>query len=1172
MYRIVASYGGAHGAKDYFDKSLSRGDYYSEKGEIVGKWAGRGAERLGLLGKQIERADFHALCDGKMPGFGGNLTARKNDDEKRIVGFDIVADSVKAFSALWALTKDKNLEIMFQEAFDETMVDIEKKMVVRVRAKADIEAIEAGRAPGFCKEVKCRNKKSGETYFRKEYFRRSNNITYGSFMHFTTRPVADSATGKVFPFPQMHVHGFTFNATYDEHASPRKKGGPKGVWKAGNFADIKRDGNYFNARFQSRLTHKLVKAGYKIERDGKEWTLAGVPESLIEKFSKRTKDIEQEAARLGIVDAKEKEKLGARTRLGKDKGLPFHELYHIWWNEVADDGEKKAMENVAHQLCGAPQKEDPEIAAKQAMDHAIEHSFERQSALPETELATHGLKQAYGAALPEAIDAQLQRKDILREEKNLRTFVTTQNVWEEEKGLLTFVKQSQGTVPRLRSGKYSFMEREDHNGNKWELNDQQKQAVLKMLASNDRVNIIRGAAGTGKSTTLEDFKRACDEKNISVCGFAPTTDATFGLQKKGFHEAVTVQMLLVNPKHQERVRDGVILVDEAGLLSVPQMRQLCDLAKDQNARLLLVGDRRQHASVERGDSLSLLEDYGGVAPVEITQMMRQRSNQTYKDATQAVEEERYADALAFLREEDSVGKILGDSDTASGAFVEMEHRQDALFQKIAEDAVALREKGHSVIVDTPINRNGEIISEKINSLLEAKGLVKKRGTTVDRLRTAGFTKAQRGDATHYQVGQVICVEKNIPSLKRRGFALAIGEGKRKAINGNHWYRQRDLKRGEKLTVVGKQDGDVYVQDRKGTMLLMPLSHRGRFDVYNKAAMKVTGGRRIRFRRGGKTEDGHQIVNGQIYGVDSVTRSGDVRLDNGWVIPKDFGHWTYGEYGTSHMNQGSDAAFVLQDQSAAAFPATNKTQFYVSVTRGKQGVRIYTDRLEALEARVQLSNERMSATELFARRNKHTHIAHMWDRAKSHAAKAATMVVAASDSVKEAALLAQEQALAWAERTRLGIGRRRGLLHQAGQLNVTLGEAAALAPGGVFLAVSGDAETTDPGFSVQDAARAFASAGVSQEGSSTDTSGRPSNFSKEERNQPRPKETAKRPEKDTRTVAERHHIKSKAERPEILSNRWDIRREQEAKQKAANENRTQAELKAALAKMKQKEKQ
>ncbi len=540
MLRIVPSSGGA--AKDYFDDQLQQGDYYSEKGQIIGEWGGRGAELLGLAGQEIQREVFHNLCDGKMPDGLRNLTAQKNDPEKRIVAYDLVQSAPKAFSALCALTRDPELEKMFQDSIKESMEDVQRMMVVRVRAKQDIADIDSGKTPGFHKQILCKDKKTGAVYYKKEYFRHSDNLVYGNFMHFTTRPVENEATGKTISFPQVHVHAFTFNATYDEHASPKKKGEEKGVWKAGNFAEIKRDGQYFDARFQSRLTDKLVKAGYAVERTKDSWTLTGVPDSLVKKFSERSTEIEAFAKEKGITSAKEKDNIGARTRLKKTSGLPMNELYELWWTKVADDGERQAMQKVANQLCG---NKSPEVYNEElnhpalAMDSAIDHCFTRNSVIPQTHLVTQALRNSFGLATPEEIDGQLNRRELKSGVKKARTLVSTENVYKEEKVLLKYIRDTQGTVNRLYSGDYEFMSRIDEKGKPWELRAEQKSAVMNTLHSNDRVNIIRGAAGVGKSVSLEDLKRACGGKGIGVFGCAPTTRATHGLVEKGYSEAAT---------------------------------------------------------------------------------------------------------------------------------------------------------------------------------------------------------------------------------------------------------------------------------------------------------------------------------------------------------------------------------------------------------------------------------------------------------------------------------------------------------------------------------------------------------------------------------------------------------------------------------------------------------
>ena len=63
---------------------------------------------------------------------------------------------------------------------------------------------------------------------------------------------------------------------------------------------------------------------------------------------------------------------------------------------------------------------------------------------------------------------------------------------------------------------------------------------------------------------------------------------------------------------QESARGGVILVDEASQLGTRDMLKLFDVADAVSARVILVGDRRQHRSVTAGEPLKLLEEKAGL--------------------------------------------------------------------------------------------------------------------------------------------------------------------------------------------------------------------------------------------------------------------------------------------------------------------------------------------------------------------------------------------------------------------------------------------------------------------------------------------------------------------------------------------------------------------------------
>lgn len=872
MLRIIQSKS-AMAAKSYYSEGLSKEDYYSEEQEIIGKWGGKAAELLGLLG-QVGKKEFDALADNLHPTTGERLTARMN--KERTVGYDINFHCPKSVSVVYAMTGDENILRVFRDAVDETMQEMEQQMATKAHSKDKHE-----------------NRTTG-------------NMVWGEFIHFTARPV-----GGV-PDPHLHAHCFTFNATYDATA---KK------WKAGQWRDIKRDAPFYEACFHARFARKLNDLGYGIERTKKGWEIAGMSPGVIERFSRRTEQIEKIAKEKGVTSQKEKDGLGARTREGKRKGLGYAGLKQEWNQRLTREERRDIVHIKTHR--GAT----PMIKDSEAMDYAAAHGFERASVISEKDLMRQALKYGVGSVLPEGIKAQVTRGDILAAEKNGKRLATTRHVLQEEKAMIAFALAGRGTCKALGSRKPEVRNQES---GKVVLTEEQRAAVEHVLSSRDRVIAIRGGAGTGKTTLMQEAVRGIEANGHQVFTFAPSAQASRGvLQAEGFGNATTVAELLANKALQEQAAGQVIWIDEAGLVGSKTMKQVFDLAAEKNCRVVLSGDYYQHAPVERGAALKILVENGGVNPAVVSGIQRQKGG--YKEA---VEELSKGDAAAGFDKLDRLGAVVevtGDKDR---------------YTRLAKDYTQAVAEGKTVLVVSPTHAESAAVTDAIRTELKQTGLLGKEEKPFTQLKNLQWTEAQKTDAALYEVGQVVQFNQNA-----KGFA-----------------------RGEKATVIGKDEaGAVYVARNNGALpsiAPLPLKEAGRFTVYEPGAIVLAKSDKLRIAQNGYSlpdkDSGktHRLNNGMVAEVAGFTAQGNIKLKNGWVLSKEFGHVTRGFCATSHASQGATVDRVLIAQSAKSAPASSREQFYVSASRGREQVKIYTDDKQALKEAVAGSRVGMSAMELF----------------------------------------------------------------------------------------------------------------------------------------------------------------------------------------------------------------
>ena len=854
------------GAKTYYTQA----DYYTEGQELAGYWRGLGAEKLGLSGT-VDKADWESLCDNRYPGSGEPLTLRRK--QERRVGYDFNFHVPKSVSLLYSLTRDERLLEAFRESVDATMVEMESEMQTRVR-------------------------KSGRNEDRT-----TGNMVWGEFIHFTSRPI-DGV-----PDPHLHAHCFVFNTTFDGHEH---------AWKAGQFSSLKRDAPYFEARFHSRLARRLSDLGLDVVRTKSGWELQGLDKKSLDKFSRRTALIEEEARRKGILDPEAKSELGAKTREKKQKDLTLEQLRVEWRSRLTDD-ERDQLDLMQDRLGGEAIPEEPEQAPT-VVQQAIGHCFERKSVLPERTLLADALKRGVGRVSIASTERAFQQQNLVTADRDGRRWATTREVLAEERKMIAFARNGRGTQRRLGTGTHVLKRT-------W-LNSDQQRAVEHLLNSRDRVMLIRGAAGVGKTAMMQEAVEGIEGSESKVFAFAPSADASRGtLREVGFEQADTVARLLLDENLQREVHGHVIWIDEAGLLGTQTMGQLFNLADRLDARVILSGDRRQHGSVERGAALRLLEEEAGLVPAEIREIQRQKGD--YKQAIHAISEGRIEDGFRML---DKLGWVKE---------VPTEER----YQALAVDYVSAIENGKTALVVSPTHREGHKITTEIRERLQLTGQLKGDEHTLLRLESLGLTEVERSEPAQYSPGDVIEFHQNA-----KGFT-----------------------KGDRVTI--PSSSSLPLAEGLGVRGLAPLSnvleHAKRFQAFHAGEISLASGDLIRITKNGQTLDKqHRLDNGSIHRVERFDDRGNIVLDNGWKVDKNFGHLSHGYVVTSHASQGKTVDRVFIGESAESLGAASREQFYVSASRGREQVTVYTDDKKHLLEAVQRHDDRLTATELVSPRPRH----------------------------------------------------------------------------------------------------------------------------------------------------------------------------------------------------------
>ena len=219
------------------------------------------------------------------------------------------------------------------------------------------------------------------------------------------------------------------------------------------------------------------------------------------------------------------------------------------------------------------------------------------------------------------VDSGIVKKIYLRS-----LYISEQYV--KEKILELINTPDDGSRRKNREALYNKSIIELADANDIELDSIQIEAITKALI--EKMIIITGSPGTGKSTILNFIIKMLEKENKKVLMAAPTGRASKRMTEITGRESKTIHRLLnFNPKLNKFLRNevnpinaDVIVIDEASMLDIRLTRNLLAAVR-KNTSLVFVGDIDQLPSVGPGYVLGDLIKSGVVPVSELKKIYRQ---------------------------------------------------------------------------------------------------------------------------------------------------------------------------------------------------------------------------------------------------------------------------------------------------------------------------------------------------------------------------------------------------------------------------------------------------------------------------------------------------------------------------------------------------------------------
>jgi conjugative relaxase-like TrwC/TraI family protein len=852
-------------AEHYYQKD----DYYTreEAPQSPSYWTGKGATTLGLEGA-VDREHFVDLLHGLAPD-GTFLLGRWVDPEKHRAATDYTFSAPKSVSIAALVQEDDRVQEIHAVAVATALSVLEKRYAqTRISTDKGRQRITTG------------------------------NLIAAVFPHDTSRELE----------PQLHSHCVVINATQL----------PDGQWRSFSNEEVVQNQKLLGQIYQNELAYGLKQIGYDIESKAHgQFEIAGYSPELLGAFSTRRHQIEEliktwETERIPILDGNgnaiesRSARYEAATLLSRKTKPPAvdRDKLQRGWSAFLQLKEIElpaipgyAVDQQSEQLMLA--LDAPPMTAEMVIKSGVEHCSERESVFWKTKLERFVFENHLGEQKFSELEEAIRQSTELIQVDKLRC--TTQSALHLELNTIRLMQRGQGEMEAIApdSEIQSYLENKN-------LTEGQREAVSLAIATEDQFIAIQGVAGAGKSYALDSVRAIAQAHGYEVEGYAPSAEAASVLGEAiGIQTETVSRLLIAQPQNDgEPSLPQLWIVDEAGLLSMRQAHDLLQKAQSENARVILVGDRRQLSAVEAGNPFKSLQA-GGIATARLDESLRQKT-QDLRIAVKAIAQGNVAAGVNLL---DQAGCII-ETNPDNRA-----NQSDRLTQLVRDYTTLSSEERDKTLLLAGTNRERQELTQRIRTVLQAEDALGQNHLEITGLRTKDMTTAQAQYVHSYEIGDVIVPHQDY---------------KKQQLEKNQQYRVVEKDRASNRLTLASANGNEFAIDP---------AHCLKKSVYQAQDIKVAVGDHLRWS---KNDTSAGIRNGQTFKVlgfedqqtqieyadgktDLVNLNGTQYVDYSWVS-------------TTYSAQGKTAERVL----ATTDRTLNQEAFYVICSRAKYQLTLYTD--------------------------------------------------------------------------------------------------------------------------------------------------------------------------------------------------------------------------------------